>query len=101
MTDDEGWVLLQLGTKKDWWNPSLMEDNSGEGPRPLKVTFSGPAKHWTDAIPIANGRLGAMIWGGVASETLQLNGNLMNMTLRLELLYIKDVAFVSRYGNST
>uniref|UniRef100_A0A2K1Z5C6 Glycosyl hydrolase family 95 N-terminal domain-containing protein n=1 Tax=Populus trichocarpa TaxID=3694 RepID=A0A2K1Z5C6_POPTR len=43
-----------------------MEDNSGEGPRPLKVTFSGPAKHWTDAIPIANGRLGAMIWGGVA-----------------------------------
>jgi hypothetical protein len=37
----------------------------------------------------------------VASETLQLNGYLMNMTLRLELLDIKDVAFVSRYGNST
>jgi len=68
----------------------------------LKVTFSGPAKHWTDSIPIGNGRLGAMIWGGtVASETLQLNGNLMSMTLRLELLYIKVVAFVSRYGNST
>ncbi|KAL9371081.1 hypothetical protein Peur_036221 [Populus x canadensis] len=73
MAEDEGWVLLQLATKKDWWNPSLMEDNSGEGPRPLKVTFSGPAKHWTDAIPIGNGRLGAMIWGGVASETLLLN----------------------------
>uniref|UniRef100_A0A6N2NDU6 Glycosyl hydrolase family 95 N-terminal domain-containing protein n=1 Tax=Salix viminalis TaxID=40686 RepID=A0A6N2NDU6_SALVM len=40
-----------------------MEDNNGEGPRPLKVTFSGPAEHWTDAIPIGNGRLGAMIWG--------------------------------------
>ncbi|KAJ6896320.1 hypothetical protein NC651_022509 [Populus alba x Populus x berolinensis] len=73
MAEDEGWVLLQLATRKDWWNPSSMEDNSGEGPRPLKVTFSGPAKHWTDAIPIGNGRLGAMIWGGVASETLQLN----------------------------
>ncbi|KAJ6985230.1 hypothetical protein NC653_023261 [Populus alba x Populus x berolinensis] len=56
-----------------------MEDNSGEGPRPLKVTFSGPAKHWTDAIPIGYGRLGAMIWGGVASETLQLNAAIAEM----------------------
>ncbi|KAJ6385650.1 hypothetical protein OIU77_028766 [Salix suchowensis] len=60
-------------SKKDWSNPSLMEDNNGEGPRPLKVTFSGPDEHWTDAIPIGNGRLGAMIWGGFASETLQLH----------------------------
>ncbi|KAG6761345.1 hypothetical protein POTOM_034560 [Populus tomentosa] len=40
MTEDEGWVLLQLATKKDWWNPSLMEDNSGEGPTPLKMLLS-------------------------------------------------------------
>ncbi|KAJ6424375.1 hypothetical protein OIU84_025216 [Salix udensis] len=71
--DDEEWVLVQRSTEKDWWNPSLMEDINGESSKPLKVTFSGPAKHWTDAIPIGNGRLGAMIWGGVALETLQLN----------------------------
>jgi alpha-L-fucosidase 2 len=52
-----------------------MEDNNDESSKPLKVTFSGPAKHWTDAIPIGNGRHGAMIWGGVALETLQLNGD--------------------------
>ncbi|CAI0471873.1 unnamed protein product [Linum tenue] len=40
---------------------------------PLKVTFSSPAKYWTDAVPIGNGRLGAMVWGGVAAETIQLN----------------------------
>ncbi|KAL5788160.1 hypothetical protein ACOSP7_005109 [Xanthoceras sorbifolium] len=40
---------------------------------PLKITFNGPANHFTDAIPVGNGRLGAMLWGGVASETLQLN----------------------------
>ncbi|XP_028788004.1 alpha-L-fucosidase 2 [Neltuma alba] len=40
---------------------------------PLKVTFTEPAKHWTDAIPLGNGRLGAMVWGGVASEIIQLN----------------------------
>ncbi|XP_021892327.1 alpha-L-fucosidase 2 isoform X2 [Carica papaya] len=44
-----------------------------ESSKPLKVTFKAPAKHWTDAIPIGNGRLGAMVWGGVASEILQLN----------------------------
>lgn len=53
------------------------DDDNGEDPRPLKITFSGPAEHWTDAIPIGNGRLGAMIWGGVALETLQLNGELL------------------------
>ncbi|KAL1296077.1 hypothetical protein AAHE18_19G257300 [Arachis hypogaea] len=45
-----------------------MEDNGT-----LKVTFSEGATHWTDAIPIGNGRLGAMIWGGVSSELIQLN----------------------------
>ncbi|CAN1812984.1 Alpha-L-fucosidase 2 [Linum perenne] len=39
----------------------------------LKLNFAAPASYWTDAIPIGNGRLGAMIWGGVPNETLQLN----------------------------
>lgn len=42
--------------------------------RPLKLTFAGPSRNWTDAIPIGNGRLGATIWGGVSSETLNING---------------------------
>ena len=57
------------------WNPSLEDTESS---KPLKLTFSGPAKHWTDAIPIGNGRLGAMVWGGVKEETLQLNGKQSN-----------------------
>lgn len=62
--------------RKDWWNPtSNFDDSLHESKRPLKITFSKPAKNWTDAIPIGNGRLGAMVWGGVASEILQLNGN--------------------------
>lgn len=75
MEDDGEWVLVRSPAEKDLWTPSLVEEEEGESSRPLKVTFSGPAKHWTDAIPIGNGRLGAMVWGGVASETLQLNGN--------------------------
>ena len=40
----------------------------------LKVRFNKEAKHWTDGCPIGNGRLGGMLWGGVFSETINLNG---------------------------
>jgi len=32
-----------------------------------------PATNWLDAMPIGNGRLGAMVFGGVAEERLALN----------------------------
>ncbi|KAK9286231.1 hypothetical protein L1049_014617 [Liquidambar formosana] len=70
--EDGDWVLVRRPAERDCWSPSLVETET-EPSKPLKVRFSGPAKHWTDAIPIGNGRLGAMVWGGVASETLQLN----------------------------
>lgn len=35
--------------------------------------YQQPAKDWNEALPIGNGRLGAMIFGGVDSERLQLN----------------------------
>jgi alpha-L-fucosidase 2 len=32
-----------------------------------------PAKQWEDALPVGNGRLGAMVYGGVGEERIQLN----------------------------
>lgn len=40
---------------------------------PLLLWYDRPANEWTDALPIGNGRLGAMIFGGPAIEQLQLN----------------------------
>lgn len=51
------------------------EDASWEKSRNLELRFNGAAVHWTDALPIGNGRLGAMIWGGIANDTINLNGN--------------------------
>ncbi|CAK9187089.1 unnamed protein product [Ilex paraguariensis] len=68
--EDDDWVLVRPPTEKEFWNPSLIET---EVSRPLKVRFNGPGKYWTDALPIGTGRLGAMVWGGVASETINLN----------------------------
>ncbi|MDP4290883.1 MAG: glycoside hydrolase family 95 protein [Bacteroidota bacterium] len=35
--------------------------------------YREPAKVWEEALPIGNGRLGAMLFGGVADERIQLN----------------------------
>lgn len=40
---------------------------------PLKLWYVKPARVWTEALPIGNGRLGAMVFGGGREELLQLN----------------------------
>ncbi|WP_261511877.1 glycoside hydrolase family 95 protein [Chryseobacterium paludis] len=39
----------------------------------LKLTYDKPAENWNEALPIGNGRLGAMVFGGSSQEHLQLN----------------------------
>ena len=39
----------------------------------LKLWYDEPAKEWTAALPIGNGRLGAMVFGGTAEDRYQLN----------------------------
>jgi len=40
---------------------------------PLRLWYPRPAGQWVEALPLGNGRLGAMVWGGGRSERLQLN----------------------------
>lgn len=37
------------------------------------IWFRQPAAHWTEALPHGNGRLGAMVFGGVDEERIALN----------------------------
>lgn len=39
----------------------------------LKLWYDRPAGIWTEALPIGNGRLGAMVFGNIEEELLQLN----------------------------
>jgi len=39
----------------------------------MKLIYHSPAVFWTDALPVGNGKLGAMVFGGVEKEVLQLN----------------------------
>ncbi len=39
----------------------------------LKLWYNEPAKNWNEALPLGNGRIGAMVFGGVENELIQLN----------------------------
>ena len=39
----------------------------------MKLQYDKPASVWTEGLPIGNGRLGGMIFGGVEQEKISLN----------------------------
>lgn len=65
---DQGRVIA-LATSRDLGraNPE------GEGSR--KIRFEAPAEHFTESLPLGNGRLGAMISGGIEQDRIVLNEN--------------------------
>ena len=46
---------------------SRLDDENWAG---MKLWYTQPAEKWTEALPVGNGRLGAMIFGGAAQERL-------------------------------
>ena len=39
----------------------------------LKLWYNKPAEKWVEALPLGNGRIGAMVFGGIEEELIQLN----------------------------
>ncbi len=39
----------------------------------LGLWYEKPASDWTEALPVGNGRLGAMVYGGTQTDTIQFN----------------------------
>lgn len=58
-----GWAMLALATL------AAKARSGGD----LALWYRQPARDWNEALPVGNGRLGAMVFGGVTSERLQLN----------------------------
>lgn len=52
----------------------------------MKLWYDKPADEWMKSLPLGNGRLGVIIYGGIETETLALNestmwsGNMMNIS---------------------
>jgi len=47
--------------------------NAQPSVEPLSLWYRQAATKWTEALPLGNGRIGAMVFGGVNHERLQLN----------------------------
>jgi alpha-L-fucosidase 2 len=72
----------------------------------LKLWYTHPATNWNEALPVGNGRLGAMMFGGIASERLQLNEesvwsgrkeDFVNPAAKASLPKIRQLLFAGRY----
>ncbi|MBN1972330.1 MAG: glycoside hydrolase N-terminal domain-containing protein, partial [Sedimentisphaerales bacterium] len=56
--------------------PAYTGTLTGEAPPPdesLSLWYRQPATAWTSALPVGNGKQGAMIFGGIDSEAICLN----------------------------
>src|SRR5687768_17775861 len=51
----------------------LLASISVAGQTDLWLWYDKPATKWVEALPIGNGRIGAMIFGGVAEDRIQFN----------------------------
>jgi alpha-L-fucosidase 2 len=66
-------IILQQGFIFIMLSLSPVTLKSQNAPPGMKIWFNRPAESWNDALPVGNGRLGAMIFGGIEKERLQLN----------------------------
>ncbi|HSJ66477.1 MAG TPA: glycoside hydrolase N-terminal domain-containing protein, partial [Anditalea sp.] len=48
---------------------------NGKGISDMKLWYDKPADKWVEALPVGNGRLGAMVFGDPHEEVIQLNEN--------------------------
>ena len=51
--------------------PTKMNENRGF--HSMRLWYEQSANIWEEALPLGNGRLGAMVYGGIWTEHLQLN----------------------------
>ena len=72
----------------------------------LKLWYRRPAREWVEALPVGNGRLGAMVFGTIGSERLQLNEDTLwsggpkewnNPGAREALAEIRRLVFEGKY----
>ncbi len=67
-------VSLTMGGENAPPPPEVKIQGSQEKPAGEWILwYRQPAVQWEEALPVGNGRMGAMVFGGVAKERLQLN----------------------------
>lgn len=88
---------------------SSLDSQPSVQPNDLKIWFTHPATTWNEALPVGNGRLGAMIFGGITSERLQLNEqtvwtgkdvDFVNPAAKAALPEVRKLLFSGKYAEA-
>jgi alpha-L-fucosidase 2 len=75
----------------------------------LKLWYNQPAKIWEEALPLGNGKTGAMVFGRVSKERFQLNNNTLwsgapdagnNPKAQAGLPLVREAVFAGDYGKA-
>jgi alpha-L-fucosidase 2 len=75
----------------------------------LCLWYRQPAQTWNEALPVGNGRLGAMVYGGMAQEQLALNEDTLwsgrphdhtNPEALPHLPQVRELIFAGRYAEA-
>ncbi|WP_338246910.1 glycoside hydrolase family 95 protein [Dictyobacter halimunensis] len=80
--------------------------SAAERDTPLLLWYRQPASQWLEALPVGNGHLGAMIYGGIKEEVLQLNEDTLwagepydsnNYEAAQHLAELRELVFARKY----
>ena len=92
------------------YKESITLDALSESPaEELSLWYSRPAKIWEEALPLGNGRLGAMVYGGVGQEMIQLNEDSIwagppvpevKENVREKIDRVRQLLFDGKYGDA-
>ncbi len=79
--------------------------SSQPAPEGAVIWFDQPAREWNEALPVGNGRVGAMDFGGIGEERIQLNedsiwqgrrDDMEPRELAMEVADVRDLLFAGR-----
>jgi alpha-L-fucosidase 2 len=89
---------------------ACIEAQARPAPASLQLWYEHPAEAWVEALPVGNGRLGAMVYGGVEREHLQLNestliageppADLRSIRLTKDLPHVEQLIRDRRYAEA-
>jgi alpha-L-fucosidase 2 len=75
----------------------------------LLLWYRQPAQQWTEALPVGNGRISAMVFGGIGQERLQLNEDTLwgggpydpvNTNALAALPDVRQLVFAGKYSQA-
>jgi alpha-L-fucosidase 2 len=66
-------ILIMLALAASLHAETILPDESPASAAPWALWYRQPAQRWLEALPIGNGSLGAMVFGGAREERLALN----------------------------